>query len=399
MMTKRGVRKEPDRGNVTGHATEERIAGGEMRNSVDTTPIRADSFDVMVRSFIEQSVGKNRRGTIVLQYNIAPTRRSPTYAGLGGNYGVSRQRIHQVIVKGDQLMSRPEALGLLSDFWAAVTDVLKAQGGLISIDRLTERLAVRYKWAVAPNRWILGRILPLNPAFRVGENVNFVYLSDFACAECPRAVRELQALLEQGDYELTYEEAARGLAERCRRACPRHLAVPKVFGTDFIEWLVAHSRRALVLDGSKVFTREYASVKIGKNLRDALWIALRKLGYPMHYQKLTEVVRKNYPAFADVSDDLVIRRLRNRRFVRVRRAVYGLAAWKFPSYQARINAIAEIILKNGGQATEQAVLAAFAGNAEYKPHDLVATLHDQHQFTRAAPGTYRLRAKTVRKKI
>ena len=357
--------------------------------------VHASSFDAGVHDFIERAVGRNPKGRVVLRYFSAKSDKLPTLEGLGAGRGVSRQYIHQLVNRGRRLMAQPDALRLWPEFWAATEEILKQNAGFTSLVRLADALAGRFRWKEKPNPTVLGRILAVNPLFRVDRRRGYAYLASFLCADCPCPVEQLPLLLRAGIGELSLAEAGRALARRCRKACSRDTDRPREFNPDFIRRVVALSYRDLRLDGGQVFAHEYARVRDGRSLRDALYVTLRKLGRPAHASELARAVRRTYPVFTRVTNPLVARRLRGRDFMRVKLAVFGLEGWGLPNYRHQLEAVTRVIEKHRGPMTEEAVLAALEGHSPYTREQIQSALHDQHWFSRPSPGLFAVRPRKL----
>lgn len=123
---------------------------------------RSRSFSAMVKCFVDRTISNERKAALTLGRLAPDTERPEPLREFGQRYGLSRERIRQIVDSAYRRLQKPAVLTLLNPFWQELCAVLESWERPIPIARLGNALTRRRNWQATPPTAALGRLLALN---------------------------------------------------------------------------------------------------------------------------------------------------------------------------------------------------------------------------------------------
>ncbi|NTU69638.1 hypothetical protein HGB13_02300 [bacterium] len=128
-----------------------------------------------------------------------------------------------------------------------------------------------------------------------------------------------------------------------------------------------------------------------KNTRDRSYVALKTIGKPLHYRKLTELICSENRTNKKVSVEAVHNELiRDNRFVLVGRGIYALKEWGYsPGTVADV--IEEILKEHSEPMHKNDIIKKVLERRFVRKNTILLSLQEKPQFERVVRAVYKLR--------
>ena len=127
----------------------------------DTFCIDYKSYEKMLSSFIRQCEKNKRNQELLIQRFCFEGYKIPTLDELGYNFGITRQRVRQILIQDLKKIKVKANLNKLFTFWETLDSVVAHGGGMISLWELPTILKNEFNWPTSPNYKALGQLLLL----------------------------------------------------------------------------------------------------------------------------------------------------------------------------------------------------------------------------------------------
>lgn len=304
-----------------------------------------------------------------------------TLEEIGQHFSVTRERVRQIEKNALQKLTRNVGNFDIFEINNRAYELLTAQGGLLSEDRMISRL-LQENHSYAPHALLF--ILSLDKRFIHLSNT-IKYHPYFRLAEIPEALIDkvshkcLQFLQKKGDtlpIEQLYKMAVPAKDES------------HVLDLNAFESLFPIHKAFKVID-DRVGLISWKHIH-PRTLRDKIYFVLRSKKDPMHFVDIANAIvdaqfdRKNVNLQA-VHNELI----RHSDFILIGRGIYALKEWGFSS-----GTVAEIItsiLKGKDQLSEQEIIEEVLKQRQVKPITIILNLKNKPRFIRVGRKRYALK--------
>lgn len=370
---------------LSGDVTQAKVCaweGSEIQPDIDYS-----SYEQLVASFVRHCLKSKRNQAIVCSRLDFPGA-MPTLEELGEPYGITKERVRQILNRGNALLRVKAHRGLLADFWELTARMIREEGGIISLLDLAESLGKECDWPGLPNPVALAELLAV-----AEEEKTFVVSGDIVtvpclCLDCETPGKFLQTL----DFEAneTYHLFVVGdkLARHCQSQCQTPPA--QKFNRAFIEKMVNDSGGEYQLHGDLIFLKDRWLIRHGERLEDLIVHVLENNGKPMHFTEIAAVIRKENIKHREVADHSVHSAMMRYDSIEiVQRGTYGLKAWGSSGYQSVSTAIEELLDAHGLPMRRSEIVNQLGG--AFSAGNISAALHNWHsRFVGIGEGFYDL---------
>lgn len=354
---------------------------GDKSISIDYT-----SYEDMVSSFTAACLKKKRDQELFQQKFCFPDGKIPTLEELGRPFGITRERVRQIVKKGIRKFGHWANLIKLEYFWEKIDHVVASGGGVMHLRSLPALLQDEFKWPTAPHSLALGQFLTFwQPSSKFKDDSDFITV-DCECLSCDQPLEQLNKLDFSVHASFHIEVLGIKLGEHCKTNCPWKTPVIK-FHNAFVEQLIDQAEGRFICHGEVVLSRNNWLEKYCNSLEDVACHILESHGKPMHFSEIASQVRSKNQNFSELSDhNLHAAIIRYDKIKIVSRGTYGLKSWDLSSYRSVSSAIEEFIDAEGLPQRRQAIIQHLEG--EFTEGNITAALSTETRFRNIGDGIY-----------
>ena len=358
------------------------------------------SYEKLVASFVRHCLKSKRNQAIVCSRLDFPGA-MPTLEELGGPFGITRERVRQILKRGNALLRVKAYRELLGAFWELAARMIREMGGIVSLQDLAESLRAEYGWPGLPNPAALAELLAVaedKTAFAVSGDMVMVTCPCLSC-ETPREILLSLDFEASESYHLLV--VGDKLAQYCQSRC--QATSPKKFHKAFIEKMVHDAAGGYQLHGDLVFPQDRWLIRHGARLEDLIVHVLENHGRPMHFSQIAKAIRKENVKHREVADHTVhAAMIRYDSVEIVHRGTYGMKAWGVGGYRSISTAIEDLLDTHDLPLRRSEIINSLAG--EFSEGNISAALHNRDsRFVCIGEGFYerpeRWRQRSVSKLI
>ncbi len=348
--------------------------------------INLSSYEDMVSSFTAVCVKKKRNQELFQKKFCFQTEKIPTLEELGQVFGITRERVRQIVNKGVRKFKHRVNMNKLEHFWEKIDRAVTSGGGIIHLGALPSVLQENFNWPTAPHPLALGQLLNLRESDDSNKDVRDLIIADCDCPYCDKALERINDLdfTENESYHI--EVLSLKLKDYCQAHCPNQEPV-NTFHRAFIENLVDRTCGKLILHEDIVMSHKKWLGKYSNKLEDVICNLLEDHGNPMHFSEIASQVRKQNINFQELSDHNVHASIaRYNRIKIASRGTYGLKSWELKTYRSVSTAIETFIDKKGLPQRRQQIIQHL-GN-EFAEGNITAALSTETRFKSIGDGMY-----------
>jgi len=361
------------------------IAVGGIENGDIDPDIDYSSYEELVASFVRHCLESKRDQEIICNRLDFPDD-MPTLEQLGERFGLTRERVRQILKKGNELLRVKVHRKLLADFWEQVARLIREGGGITSIQDLSESLQKEYEWPGLRNPVALVELL----AVAEGEK-DFVVSGDVITVPCPCLACETpREYLQMLDFEANESYHLVVVGDRLARHCQSHCQIlpPRKFHKAFIEKIVADSGGEYRVHGDLVFPQDRWLIRHGKKLAELIVHILEDNGTPMHFNEIASAIRKENSNYREISDHNVHSTMMRIDSIEItQRGIYGLKKWGAGGYQSVSKAIEKILVAHDLPMRCSEIIKQLDG--QFSAGNVSAALYNWHsRFIGIGEGFY-----------
>ena len=357
------------------------------KNLAKSPEIDYSSYEAMISTFIEQCEQDTRNQKLLMDRFCFRGGKVPTLEELGQRFGISRERVRQILKKGTAKFQIKTFFDKLAHFWECLDRIITRGGGILHLGALPSILQAEFTWPNPPYYLALGQLLLLrypNNSFKKKEDLVQV---ECQCLSCDFPGKQLQTIDFESKNSFHIDVVAATLSDYCKKNCPWNNPVT-TFHRAFIERLVEQSNYRLVLQNDLVLTHEKWISRYSKSLESIITHILERHGTPMHFSKIAEEVRDTNITYRNASDHSIHSALlRYDSIVLTKRGTYGLKSWGVGGYRSVSKAIESVIDANGLPMRSRDIVRALVG--KFKQGNIYAALSGwKNRFTNIGDGFY-----------
>lgn len=254
--------------------------------------IKYDSFEQMMLSWFEQCKIKKKYMLIYVTWIGVNTSKAFTLDECGKTFGLTRERIRQILRKVITQLASAPFRKLLNEFWTVVVQIVRDSGGVIALSELSQHIATQFRWPRVPAALSLARVLELNSQSGIFIEDDVVLLSQ-NCLACNGICQELQGLLLE-KQELSSAVVATALVNYCKLFCTQEGRGAIWFSEAFMVMLLTKntsSRGIFRLQDHVFYTDDRYILRFG-SVRSAAPLILKLARKPLHFLDVSRQLRK-----------------------------------------------------------------------------------------------------------
>ncbi|MFH2057940.1 MAG: DNA-directed RNA polymerase subunit alpha C-terminal domain-containing protein [Pseudomonadota bacterium] len=344
------------------------------------------SYEDMISSFTGQCLRSKRDQKLFQRKFCFQTGKIPTLEELGQHFGITRERVRQIVSKGIRQFRHRLNKNKLEKFWGKLDYVIESGGGIIHLGALPTVLQTELNWQTAPYSLALGQFLVLrHPDANFKDDCDLIIV-ECECLSCDQILQQLYSLDFTKHESFHIEVVGTKFRDKCQTQCPWDQPV-KTFHKAFIERLIDQTEGRLVLHKDLVLSRSNWLNRYCKKLEDVACHVLECYSKPMHFSEIADHIRSQNQNFKEMSDHNVHASIiRYDKFKIFSRGTYGLKSWELQRYRSVSSAIEEFIDATGLPQRRQLIIKHLEG--ELTEGNITAALSTETRFKSIGEGFY-----------
>jgi hypothetical protein len=304
--------------------------------------------------------------------------RKETLEQIGEMLGITRERVRQLeksVVTRLRAAAEQGSLPHIADFQNRVLELLKNSGEVARVSELTARLSDN------PNREEQARVAflsQLSPELTViAEDDNFYNSVAIKNGGDEKALKSQVASLVETIKQLGEPKSIEQIAKAAGIDDPKKAAA-----------LASTSKQLATLN------KRWGLVKWPmvnpKNIRDKIYVILKENGKHMHFNEISDAIKKSDFKRKDVTTQAIHNELiKDKRFVLIGRGIYALKEWGYE--KGTVADIITEVLKDAGEPLHRDEIVKRVLKSRFvKETTILLNLQGKPQFKRVAKATYAL---------
>ncbi|OHA82792.1 MAG: hypothetical protein A2937_03100 [Candidatus Yonathbacteria bacterium RIFCSPLOWO2_01_FULL_47_33b] len=315
---------------------------------------------------------------MVKRYGLGESTDRMTLEGIGGTYGITRERVRQIenfalaTIKKSDIFKKEEAV------FAELHELVISMGGIVCEEDFLMHLS---KDPSTQNHIYF--LLVLGDEFkREKEDVNFKHrwiVDDKTSMKVHEALQKLfqslsnEDLIPEGEIVAAFLDHLKDVGDTYKNeeVIKRWLALSKTIAKNPLgEWGVAHSPNVSA-----------------RGMRDYAYLIIRKHGSPMHFTEVAKAISQVFGKKAHVAtchNELI----KDNRFVLVGRGLYALSSWGYE--KGVVKDVIAKVLKKEGPLTKKEIIDRVLKERYVKENTVFVNLQDPKLFKKTKEGKYAL---------
>ena len=306
-----------------------------------------------------------------------------TLEAIGDEYGITRERVRQIENDAKAAILKSEQIKALEPFFQIFANHFNAYGGARAEYVLFKEDVKNFS---PPN--VDTGIAAAHLHFLLSLGAQFARHSETDAFHSAWAVKNARV-----------EDAKAALQQLIRRFEEKKELVKK---ETLLKWLselsggqdhkILESYLAMVKNVTANAYGEYGlthwpEVRT-RGVRDKAYLALKKVGQPMHFREIVAEINKAFSPKKPVHTQTVHNELiKDDKFVLVGRGTYALADWGYQP--GRVSEVLARVLKNSNQPmTREEIVAAVCKERNVKPNTVLLNLQNKKYFAKMEDGRY-----------
>jgi len=302
--------------------------------------------------------------------------RKETLEQIGELLGITRERVRQLekaVIARLKTTAEAGELAHIADFQNKTVSILEADGHLMRVASLTEKLGIEESRIEQARVAFIAQLCPLLTVIDEDDNH---YLSVGIAAHFgergpkPQIAQIVDAIKTLGEPS-SIDSVARTAsiddiqqAEALARASKQLATLHGLWG--LIKWPVVNP----------------------KNIRDKIYVILKEHGKHMHFNDIAEAIKGSSFKRKDVTTQAIHNELiKDKRFVLVGRGIYALKEWGYERGTVA-DIITEILRKEGKALHRDEIVKRVLKSRYVKETTILLNLQGKPQFKRVAKATY-----------
>ena len=306
-----------------------------------------------------------------------------TLEAIGDEYGITRERVRQIENDAKAAILKSEQAKALEPFFQMFADYFNSYGGARAEHILFTRDAKDFFPANVDTSVAAAHLY-----FLLSLGAQFTRHSETDAFHPAWAVKNTRV-----------EDAKAALQQLIRRLEEKKELVKK---ETLLKWLsefsggqdykILESYLAMVKNVTANAYGEYGlthwpEVRT-RGVRDKAYLALKKVGKPMHFREIVAEINKAFGPKKPVHTQTVHNELiKDDKFVLVGRGTYALADWGYQP--GRVSEVLARVLKNSSQPmTREEIIAAVCKERNVKPNTVLLNLQNKRYFAKMGDGRF-----------
>lgn len=302
--------------------------------------------------------------------------RKETLEQIGELLGITRERVRQLeksVIARLKAAAEAGELNLVDDFQIRAVAVLKADGQLMRVSTLAQKLKVEESRIEQARVAFIAQLCPQLTVIEEDDNHYLsVGLADRFDTEGPKP--EIAKVVD----------AVKSIGEPTSIDTVAQTA--KISDITQAEALARSSKQLATLHGLWGLTKW--PIVNPKNIRDKIYVILKENGKHMHFNEISEAIKGSSFKRKDVTTQAIHNELiKDKRFVLVGRGIYALKEWGYEKGTVA-DIITEILRKEGKALHRDEIVKRVLKSRYVKETTILLNLQGKPQFKRVAKATY-----------
>jgi hypothetical protein len=322
-------------------------------------------------------LGDRPRFVVEHRFGLSPAAERRTLEAIGGEYGITRERVRQIENFALSSIRRSEVMSKDKAAFDELRQVLESLGGVVAERELLEHVS---KDPVTQNHVHLLLVIG-DEFFKQKENKEFVHrwtTNEAISSVVEESLKNLHKDLSRHDIVPESEIISNFL---------RHLSgLPDNYKQEEVlrRWL--NLSRKIGRNPLGDWGLASSSNINARGIRDFAFLVIRRHGSPMHFTEVSNAIEEVFGRKAHVAtchNELI----KDNRFVLVGRGLYALKEWGYES--GVVKDVIRNILKLEGPMTRDEIINRVLKERYVKENTIAVNLQDQSEFMKGPDGRYR----------
>lgn len=310
--------------------------------------------------------------------------RKETLEQIGELLGITRERVRQLekaILTKLKASAKEGKLTGITELQTVLKEVINDRGGIIRVNELGSYLT---KENTKIDQSQIYFIAEMCPELIVVPDSDFFYQSIGVRAlhdetKIKELVDMIVATVKKIGSQATIEKITKDTGSE--------------LGSQRVRALASTSKQLATLNG-KWGLIKWPTVN-PKNIRDKIYVILKEHGSPMHFNEISEAIKKSEFKRKDVTTQAIHNELiKDKRFVLIGRGIYALKEWGYEKGTVA-DIIAEVLKKAGKPLHRDEIIKEVLKSRVVKETTILLNLQGKAQFKRVAKATYGIDQKTL----
>jgi hypothetical protein len=304
--------------------------------------------------------------------------RKETLEQIGEMLGITRERVRQLeksVVTRLKTSAEQGSLPHTEDFQAQVVEALQASGKVSRVSELASKLTGN---ANREEQARLSFLSQLSPELVVlSEDDHFYNSVALKTAYDEKSLKTNVAKLIEAIKKLGEPKAVKEIAAAASISDP---AEAEALASTSKQLANLNDRWGLI---------SWPMVN-PKNIRDKIFVILKENGKQMHFNEISEAIKKSEFKRKDVTTQAIHNELiKDKRFVLIGRGIYALKEWGYEKGTVA-DVIAEVLREAGEPLHRDEIVKRVLKSRFVKETTILLNLQGKPQFKRVAKATYAL---------
>jgi Sigma-70, region 4 len=304
--------------------------------------------------------------------------RKETLEQIGELLGITRERVRQLekaVIIRLKLMAEQKQLPHIQDVQALFKQHLLAMGNVARIQDLTTKVSSDNSRL---NQSRVAFLAALCPELAVIEdNDHFHHAVGIAVIHDEKKIKDLVAKIIEAVKKIGQPTDIQEIATTAGHDDHKHT-----------EALAGTSKHLATLNG------RWGLIKWPlvnpKNIRDKIYVILKEQGKHMHFNEISDAIKKSEFKRKDVTTQAIHNELiKDKRFVLIGRGIYALKEWGYEKGTVA-DIITEVLQKAGEPLHRDEIVKRVLKSRYVKETTILLNLQGKQQFKRVAKATYAL---------
>lgn len=321
----------------------------EILNHENKEIIDTSSFQNLFTSYIYYCIKKSRDVHILFDRLGISDNKIKVYEEIGKQFGITRERVRQIVNESIRLLKLDENLIILDDFWNDIFSIIETSGGVIKVSDVASKLQNRYNWKVPTKVQMLTQMLCLNNKFKINNDIEMIYVGEYYCLDCSLITSTILNEIQNQTLIISINTACNLINKRCNTECNKYFENKKIVLPDIIIYKVNQLSDKLKIENNYIYEINKWNEIFGDSLTQVIIYSLKCFGKPKHFSEITNYIKNHNIKFKDVNINIVHNQLvSGKQFVLVNRGTYALTEWGKKKYKTHGQAIIDLLKKNKG---------------------------------------------------
>lgn len=326
------------------------------------------------------------RDIIIKRFNL-DDKGEETLEEIGKEYEITRERIRQIESEAIFKLKDIEKKYNISKVFNYIEKIIEEHGGVISEERLVDRL-FDGKWDIETNKRIMLLILALDDRIKKEKETKtykkLYFYQEENFERFKETINKLEKYLEESKKVIDFDRIVNLVSTDAKSK-----GLPFFFKEHIRSYLDANK---IIL---KNILGEWGHQKWPninpKSVRDKAYLALKKNKKPLHFVEITNKINEIWHDRKRANNQTVHNELiKDERFVLMGRGIYALKEWGYRPGTV-LDVIMEVLKEKGGEMGQEEIIQEVLKRRQVMKNTVVINLQNKEYFEKLEGKVYRLK--------